>query len=95
MDFENDVIIGSGYDRVELLQVAEAVARDKGIEAEQVIDAMEQAIQKQYEKIVREIFALALDKEPTQEELEYYAKKLLDRDMTGDEIYEELVSKNE
>ena len=56
---------------------------------------MEQAIQKQYEKIVREIFALALDKEPTQEELEYYAKKLLDRDMTGDEIYEELVSKNE
>ena len=46
MDLENDVIIGSGYDRVELLQVAEAVARDKGIEAEQVIDAMEQAIQK-------------------------------------------------
>ena len=46
MDLENDVIIGSGYDRVELLQVAEAVARDKGIDAEQVIDAMEQAIQK-------------------------------------------------
>ena len=59
-----------------------------------IIDT-EQAIQEQYEKNVREIFALALDKEPTQEELEYYAKKLLDSDMTGDEVYEELVSKNE
>ena len=62
--------------------------------AREIIDT-EQAIQEQYEKNVREIFALALDKEPTQEELEYYAKKLLDMDMTGDEIYEELISKNE
>jgi N utilization substance protein A len=46
MDLENDTIIGAGYDRRELLQVADAVARDKGIEPEEVIDAMEQAIQK-------------------------------------------------
>ena len=46
MDLENDTIIGAGYDRGELLQVAEAVARDKGIESEEVVDAMEQAIQK-------------------------------------------------
>jgi len=32
--------------RPELLQVAETVARDKGIEAEEVLEAMEQAIQK-------------------------------------------------
>ncbi len=37
---------GAGFDRVELLQVAETVARDKGIEPEEVLDAMEQAIQK-------------------------------------------------
>jgi N utilization substance protein A len=46
MDLENDTIVGAGYDRGELLQVAEAVARDKGIESEEVIEAMEQAIQK-------------------------------------------------
>ena len=43
---DNDTIAGTGYDRGELLQVAEAVARDKGIEAEEVLEAMEQAIQK-------------------------------------------------
>jgi hypothetical protein len=32
--------------RTELLQVADAVAREKGIEAAEVIEAMEQAIQK-------------------------------------------------
>ena len=31
---------------VELLAVADTVARDKGIEREQVLEAMEQAIQK-------------------------------------------------
>jgi N utilization substance protein A len=35
-----------GFDRIEIIQVAEAVAREKGIEREEVIDAMEQAIQK-------------------------------------------------
>jgi N utilization substance protein A len=34
------------YARPELLQVAEAVARDKGIEGEEVLEAMEEAIQK-------------------------------------------------
>jgi N utilization substance protein A len=43
---DSETIIGAGYDRGELLQVAEAVARDKGIEAEEVLEAMEQAIQK-------------------------------------------------
>jgi len=43
---DSETIVGAGYDRGELLQVAEAVARDKGIEAEEVLDAMEQAIQK-------------------------------------------------
>mgnify|MGYP006430034167 FL=1 len=32
--------------RPELLQVAETVARDKGIERDEVLEAMEQAIQK-------------------------------------------------
>src|SRR5947208_11589164 len=32
--------------RLEMLQVADAVAREKGIEREQVLEAMEQAIQK-------------------------------------------------
>ena len=45
-DFEEETVTGVGYDRVELLQVAEAVARDKGIEKTEVIAAMEQAIQK-------------------------------------------------
>src|ERR1044072_8397002 len=34
------------YDRPELLQVADAVARDKGIDKDEVLEAMEQAIQK-------------------------------------------------
>jgi len=36
----------TGLPRPELLQVADAVARDKGIERDQVLEAMEQAIQK-------------------------------------------------
>ncbi len=35
-----------GYDRLELLHVADAVAREKSIDREEVLDAMEQAIQK-------------------------------------------------
>ena len=35
-----------GPSRIEMLAVAEAVARDKGIEREEVLEAMEQAIQK-------------------------------------------------
>ncbi len=46
MDIETEVIEGAGFDRGELLQVAEAVARDKSIDPEEVVDAMEQAIQK-------------------------------------------------
>ena len=34
------------YARPELLQVADTVARDKGIDRDEVLDAMEQAIQK-------------------------------------------------
>src|SRR3954452_21424814 len=34
------------YSRSELLQVADTVARDKGIDRDEVLDAMEQAIQK-------------------------------------------------
>jgi N utilization substance protein A len=41
-----DAIPAAGYDRIELLQVADAVAREKSIEREEVIEAMEQAIQK-------------------------------------------------
>ncbi len=36
----------AGYDRLELLQIADAVAREKSIEAEEVLIAMEMAIQK-------------------------------------------------
>ena len=36
---------GSGFTQVEMLQVADAVAQEKGIERETVLDAMEQAIQ--------------------------------------------------
>mgnify|MGYP002526288481 CR=1 FL=1 len=43
---DTDAMPDTGFDRVELLQVAEAVARDKGIEPEEVLEAMEQAIQK-------------------------------------------------
>jgi N utilization substance protein A len=35
-----------GFDRIEIIQVADVVAREKGIDREEVIDAMEQAIQK-------------------------------------------------
>ena len=34
------------FARLELLQVADAVAREKGIERDEVLEAMEQAIQK-------------------------------------------------
>src|SRR6476660_744799 len=34
------------YSRAELLQVADSVARDKGIDRDEVLEAMEQAIQK-------------------------------------------------
>ncbi len=43
---ETDTFSGIGFDSGELLQVAEAVARDKAIESEDVLQAMEQAIQK-------------------------------------------------
>jgi len=36
----------TAYNRIEMLQVADTVAREKGIEREQVLEAMEQAIQK-------------------------------------------------
>ena len=35
-----DAIPAAGYDRIELLQVADAVAREKSIEREEVIEAM-------------------------------------------------------
>ncbi len=41
-----DVLSAAGSDRLELLQVADAVAREKSIERDEVLDAMEQAIQK-------------------------------------------------
>ncbi len=43
---ETETFSGIGFDSGELLQVAEAVARDKAIEPEDVLLAMEQAIQK-------------------------------------------------
>ncbi len=43
---ETETYSGIGFDSGELLQVAEAVARDKAIEPEDVLQAMEQAIQK-------------------------------------------------
>src|SRR5438445_9876496 len=36
----------TAYNRIEMLQVADAVAREKGIERDEVLEAMEQAIQK-------------------------------------------------
>ena len=36
----------AAYARPELLQVADTVARDKGIDKDEVLEAMEQAIQK-------------------------------------------------
>jgi transcription termination/antitermination protein NusA len=41
-----DAIPAAGYDRLELLQVADVVAREKSIEREEVLEAMEEAIQK-------------------------------------------------
>ncbi len=41
-----DNIPVAGYDRLELLQIADAVAREKSIEAEEVLAAMEMAIEK-------------------------------------------------
>src|SRR5215813_245191 len=38
--------IAASYPRPELLQVADTVARDKGIDRDEVLQAMEQAIQK-------------------------------------------------
>ena len=55
----------------------------------------EKAIQEKFEKIVNEIYIRALDREPTQEELKYYTELLLNRNMTTNEIYEELISKNQ
>ena len=43
-DFEDNAIGGFGFDKLELLRVAEDVARDKGIEKEEVVDAMEQVL---------------------------------------------------
>ncbi|MFQ5958250.1 MAG: transcription termination/antitermination protein NusA, partial [Alphaproteobacteria bacterium] len=37
--------LSAGFDQAELLQVADAVAREKGIDRDTVLDAMEQAIQ--------------------------------------------------
>ena len=44
VDMENIPV--AGYDRLELLQIADAVAREKSIEPEEVLEAMEMAIQK-------------------------------------------------
>ncbi len=44
VDMENIPV--AGYDRLELLQIADAVAREKSIEAEEVLIAMEMAIEK-------------------------------------------------
>ena len=44
VDMENIPV--AGYDRLELLQIADAVAREKSIESEEVLVAMEMAIQK-------------------------------------------------
>ena len=41
-----DAIPAAGMDRLELLQVADTVAREKSIERDEVLEAMEQAIQK-------------------------------------------------
>src|SRR3989304_4692470 len=40
------MVTGATHSRPELLEVADTVARDKGIEREEVLEAMEQAIQK-------------------------------------------------
>ncbi|HEX9836192.1 MAG TPA: transcription termination factor NusA [Alphaproteobacteria bacterium] len=46
MSTRMDTMTTGGFDRIEIIQVADAVAREKGIDREEVIDAMEQAIQK-------------------------------------------------
>jgi N utilization substance protein A len=45
-NFENTMESTVTYARPELLQVADTVARDKGIDRDEVLEAMEQAIQK-------------------------------------------------
>ena len=46
MAIEIDAVPAGGLDRLELLQVADTVAREKSIERDEVLEAMEQAIQK-------------------------------------------------
>ena len=41
---ETETETGTGFNLVEMLQVADAVAQEKGIDRETVLDAMEQAI---------------------------------------------------
>ena len=42
---ERQMETGAAFNQIEMLQVADAVAQEKGIEPEEVLDAMEQAIQ--------------------------------------------------
>jgi N utilization substance protein A len=46
METDSEPATATSWNRMELLQIAEAVARDKSIERETVIEAMEEAIQK-------------------------------------------------
>ena len=46
MAIEMDAVPAAGLDRLELLQVADTVAREKSIERDEVLEAMEMAIQK-------------------------------------------------
>ena len=46
MDTDTEYTPGGGYDQIEMLQVADTVAREKSIDREEVLEAMEQAIQK-------------------------------------------------
>ena len=43
---ERTVEKATAYNKIEMLQVADAVAREKSIDREEVLEAMEQAIQK-------------------------------------------------
>ena len=44
--FRKDVMLNRGLDKLELLRIVEAVANEKSIDKELVIDSMESAIQK-------------------------------------------------
>ena len=66
----------------------------EAISVRTMIDS-DKTIQENTMKTVREIYILALDREPTQEELEQYTELLLKRDMTTDELYEKLILKIE